>query len=207
MTSGFDRTVIYHGTPLTPRAALLEVCKGRAMCVSFFRPDDVEAVEAISPDIMFRQWRFLDVEGGAEARGRMGGALGLVGLLRVVGASAVLPWKVGRGARYARSAKPAQRCTNGSVAVRSKRCALMAHGRANRASASTLRKMGSSLPWLDGCWKALGQAGVSRSYGRGGQGARQPLAGNSHDARSEGGLGLPLHKRGWDNLGAERMAL
>ena len=46
--------VIYHGTPMTPRAALLSVCKGRAMCVSFFRPDDVEAVEAISPDIMFR---------------------------------------------------------------------------------------------------------------------------------------------------------
>lgn len=207
MTSGFDGTVIYHGTPLTPRAALLEVCKGRAMCVSFFRPDDVEAVEAISPDIMFRQWRFFDVEGGAEAGRGMGRALGLVGLFRVAGVSAVLSWKVGRRSRYARSAKPAQRCAAGSVAVRSEGCALVAHGRADRASASTVRKMGSGLPWLDGCWKALGQAGVSRSHGRGGQGPRQPLAGNSHDARSEGGLGLPLHKRGWDNLGAERMAL
>jgi hypothetical protein len=47
-------SVIYHGTPMTPRAALLDVCKGRAMCVSFYRHDDVEAVEAISPAIMFR---------------------------------------------------------------------------------------------------------------------------------------------------------
>lgn len=207
MTSGFDRTVIYHGTPLTPRAALLEVCKGRAMCVSFFRPDDVEAVEAISPDIMFRQWRFLDVEGGAEAGRGMGGALGLVGLLRVAGTSAVLSRKMGCGAGYAGSAKPAQRCVDGSVAVRPEGCALVAHGWADRAPASTLRKVGSGLPRLDGCWKALGQDRVSCPHGRGGQGARQSLARHSHDARPEGGLGLPLHKRGWDNLGAERMAL
>ena len=44
--------VIHHGTPMTPRAALLDVCAGRAMCVSFFRPDDVEIVERISPTIM-----------------------------------------------------------------------------------------------------------------------------------------------------------
>ncbi len=207
MTSAFDRTIIYHGTPLTPRAALLEVCKGRAMCVSFFRPDDVEAVEAISPDIMFRQWRFLDVEGGAEARGRMGGALGLVGLLRVARASSVLSWKMGGGTRHAGSAKPAQRCTDGSVAVRSEGCALMAHGWADRATASTVRKMGSGLPRMDRRWKASGQTGISCSHGRGGQGIGQPLAGNPHDARSEGGLGLPFHKRGRDNLGAERMAL
>ena len=65
-------TVIYHGTPLTPRAALLDVCKGRAMCVSFFRPDDVEAVEAISPDIMFRQRRVFHVESCAAAQRGLG---------------------------------------------------------------------------------------------------------------------------------------
>ncbi len=47
--------VIYHGTPLTPRAALLDVLPGRAGCVSFFRPDDTEAVEAVCPRVMFRQ--------------------------------------------------------------------------------------------------------------------------------------------------------
>ena len=200
-------TVIYHGTPMTPRAALLEVCKGRAMCVSFFRPDDVEAVEAIGPDIMFRQWRVFHVEGGAKARRRMGRALGLVGLLRVAGTSAVLSRKMGGGARYACRTKPAQRCALGSMAVRAKGSALMAYGRPDRAPASTVRKVGAGLPRLDGCWKALGQDRVSCSHGRGGQGARQPLARHSHDARPEGGLGLPLHKRGWDNLGAERMAL
>lgn len=34
-----DRATIYHGTPLTPRAALVSVCTGRAMCVSFCRLD------------------------------------------------------------------------------------------------------------------------------------------------------------------------
>lgn len=41
-------TTVYHGTPLTPRAALVAVGAGRAMCVSFYRPDDAEVVEAIS---------------------------------------------------------------------------------------------------------------------------------------------------------------
>ena len=45
--------LIHHGTPLTPRAALFDVCAGRAMGVSFYRPDDAEVVEAISPAIMF----------------------------------------------------------------------------------------------------------------------------------------------------------
>lgn len=53
-------TIIHHGTPMTPRAALLAVLPGRAACVSFARPDDVEAVEAVCPRIMFRQWRALE---------------------------------------------------------------------------------------------------------------------------------------------------
>jgi hypothetical protein len=62
--------VIYHGTPMTPRDALLTVCAGRAMCVSFFRPDDVTVVEQISPLIMydngaFSFWRQA-VKSGAE---------------------------------------------------------------------------------------------------------------------------------------------
>lgn len=52
------RTVIYHGTPLTPRAALIAVGKGRAICVSFFRPDDVDVVQRISPFIMFDNGAF-----------------------------------------------------------------------------------------------------------------------------------------------------
>jgi hypothetical protein len=49
--------LVYHGTPLTPRAALLAM-EGRAFCVSFFRPDSVADVEAISPAIMFDNGAF-----------------------------------------------------------------------------------------------------------------------------------------------------
>jgi hypothetical protein len=44
---------IYHGTPMTPRAALEAVLRGRGACVSFYRPDDVVAVEAVCPFIMY----------------------------------------------------------------------------------------------------------------------------------------------------------
>ena len=43
--------LIYHGTPMTPRAALEAVLPGRAACVSFWRPDDAEAVASVSPFI------------------------------------------------------------------------------------------------------------------------------------------------------------
>lgn len=45
--------LVYHGTPLTPRAALLAALPGRGACVSFYRPDDVEAVEATCSRIMY----------------------------------------------------------------------------------------------------------------------------------------------------------
>ena len=48
-----SRPVIFHGTPMTPRAALLDVLAGRAGCVSFYRPDDVSAVEQVCPSIMY----------------------------------------------------------------------------------------------------------------------------------------------------------
>lgn len=50
--------LVYHGTPMTPRAALQAVCAGRANCVSFYRPDDVVTVEAISPFIMYDNGAF-----------------------------------------------------------------------------------------------------------------------------------------------------
>jgi len=49
--------VIHHGTPMTPRSAL-EAMAGRAFCVSFYRPDDVETVEKISPKIMYDNGAF-----------------------------------------------------------------------------------------------------------------------------------------------------
>jgi hypothetical protein len=198
---------IYHGTPLTPRAALLSVCTGRAMCVSFYRPDDVEAVEAISPDIMFRQRRIFHVEGCTAARRGMGREMGLVGLFRLVGTSLVSTGQMGGCAGYAGRSVTAQRCARGSMAVRTEGRAPLAHGRTNRAPSTALRQVGSCLPWLDRRGQASGQARISRTHGRSGQGIRQPLARSAHDARDRGGLRLPVRECGRDNSSTERVAL
>jgi len=200
-------TVIYHGTPMTPRAALLEVCKGRAMCVSFFRPDDVEAVEAISPAIMFRQRRVFNVEGGAAQGAGLGRALGLGRLLRVVGAASVSSWPVGSHSRYAGRPKPAQRCPTGSMAVRAEGFPALAYGRTNRAAAAAMRQVRPGFAWLDGRGKAFGSARIPSTHGRSGQGSGQPLAGHSHDARFEGRMGLSVCQCGRNNTRTERMAL
>jgi hypothetical protein len=49
--------LVYHGTPLTPRSALLAM-GGRAFCVSFYRPDSVRDVETIAPFIMYDNGAF-----------------------------------------------------------------------------------------------------------------------------------------------------
>lgn len=49
--------MIYHGTPLSPRAAL-EAMAGRAFCVSFYRPDDVATVERIASSVMYDNGAF-----------------------------------------------------------------------------------------------------------------------------------------------------
>jgi hypothetical protein len=48
---------VYHGTPLTPAPALAAAA-GRSFCVSYFRPDSVEAVEAMAPHIMYDNGAF-----------------------------------------------------------------------------------------------------------------------------------------------------
>lgn len=63
---------VYHGTPLTPRAALLAVA-GRGFCVSYFRPDSVADVERIAPWIMYDNGAFSfwqqALRAGIDARG------------------------------------------------------------------------------------------------------------------------------------------
>jgi len=199
--------VIYHGTPMTPRAALLDVCKGRAMCVSFFRPDDVEAVEAISPGIMFRQRRVFHVEGGATSRGRVGGEVGVVGLFRLARTAPFSSEQVGSHSRYAGSAKPAQRRATRSVAIWAEGIAALAHGRANRAALAAMRQVRPGLPRLDRRGQALGQAGISRPDARGRSGFGQQMAGAAHDARDQGRMGLSVRKCGWHNTSTERVAL
>lgn len=50
--------LVYHGTPLTPKAALHAVLPGRASCVSFYRPDSVADVEAVAAFIMYDNGAF-----------------------------------------------------------------------------------------------------------------------------------------------------
>lgn len=202
-----SRATIYHGTPMTPRAALLNVCAGRAMCVSYWRPDDVEAVEAISPAIMFRQRGLFRVAGGAEARRGVVHPPRLDALFRVAGAATVSTGPVGSDAGRSGGAKPAQRCAAERVAVRGPWSAAVAHGRPYRAAVAIVRETPARLPWLDGRGQASGPARVSRPHGGTGPRIRQPLAGRSHDARDQGCVRLPLRKRGWNDPRAERVAL
>lgn len=202
------RPVIYHGTPMTPRAALLDVCAGRAICVSFFRPDDVEAVEAISPAIMFRQRRVFVLESGVAQRAGVGrNTAGLDAIFRVAGTAPVSSWPVGSDSRHSRGTQPAQRCVTERLAVWAKGCAAVAHGRANRTAAAPVRQVRPGLLGLDRRGQDAGHARLSRPHGGSCQGAGQPLASHSHDARDTGGVRLPLCQRGQHQPGAERVAV
>jgi hypothetical protein len=198
---------IYHGTPMTPRAALLDVCAGRAMCVSFYRPDDVEAVEAVSPAIMFRQWRVFLLESGAAGGAGVGNRSRLVGLLRMAGASPVSPRTLGSHSRHAGRTVSTQRCAVERMAARPAWRSSVAYGRAYRAAAQTVRKARPGMSRLG--WPRQGDRlpRLSRADGGGRQGLGQPLAGSAHDARDGGGLRLPLRQRGQHFTCTERMAL
>ena len=199
--------LIYHGTPLTPRAALLDVLAGRAACVSFFRPDDVEAVEAVCPHIMFRQRSLQRVAGSAEARGRLVHPFRLDTVFRLVGASPFPTGTLGSDAGCTGCAKPAQRCTVAGMAVRGTWSAAVAHGRANRPAVAALRETSPRLPWLDRKGQASGQARLSRPDGRGVAGHGQPVAPAAHDARANRGANVSLCQRGRHQPSAERVAI
>ena len=199
--------VIYHGTPMTPRAALLDVCKGRAMCVSFYRPDDVEAVEAISPAVMFRQRRVFVLEAGATQWRGVGRSSGLDAILRVAGASPVSSGAVGSHPRHAGRTFPAQRQPLDRVAIWAAWIAPLAHERADRAAVAPMRPIRPGLSWMDRAGEKHRLPRVSRTHGGSGPCAREPLAGHSHDARDRGGLRLSVRRSGCDNSSAERMAV
>lgn len=103
--------LIYHGTPITPRAALEAILPGRAACVSFYRPDDLEALLATCPQIMFRSRRLFILDGGHarwEGMGR-GRARGMVaGLLPLAGVHHLASGPMGDHAGQPGGAVPAQ---------------------------------------------------------------------------------------------------
>ena len=202
---------IYHGTPLTPRAALLDVLSGRAGCVSFFRPDDVEAVEAVCPRVMFRQRGIQLLDGSPAAwRGMGRQAARLDAVLSLAGAEVACRWTLGGHSRHAGSAFPAQRQPACRLAVRHEagRSAL-AYGRAARSVGASLRAIRHGCAGMD--WRP--KAGACRMrqipapHGRGRQDVRQPMAQHAHDARHQGSLRLPLCERRRHEPCAERTSL
>lgn len=202
--------VIYHGTPMTPRAALLDVLTGRAGCVSFFRPDDVEAVEAVCPRVMFRQRRVQLLDGSTQARrGVVRQAARLEAILRMAGGAAGR-WALGGHSRHARRPVPAQRQPACGLAVRSiVRRAALAYGRAAGSAGASLRPLRHSCAGLDR--RPEGRAGrlrwIPAPDGRGRQALRQPLAGHAHDAWDQGCARLSLHQRRRHEPCAERTPL
>lgn len=203
--------VIYHGTPLTPRAALLDVLSGRAGCVSFFRPDDTEAVEAVCPRVMFRQ-RGLQLLDGSPAtwRGMGRQAARLDALLPLAGASPACRWTLGGHSRHAGSAFPAQRQPARRLAVWHKAGrAALAYGRPAGSAGASLRAIRHGRAGLD--WRSEAGAGWLRAIpaanGRGRQDVRQPMAQHAHDARHQGSLRLSLHQRRRHEPCAERTPL
>lgn len=199
------KPIIYHGTPLTPRAALTSVCTGRAMCVSFFRPDDVEVVEAISPDVMFRQRGLLVLASGNAPRSGLAGDRGLAAVLRLARAAHLHAGALGDHAGHSRCAVPAQRQLTRRLAIRAARSSGLAHGWSARAVAPSVRPARSRLPGMD---RPEGRiTGLPCAHGGGLSGARQSLASASHAARNGGGLRLSLRIGGQHFSGAERVAL
>lgn len=191
--------VIYHGTPLTPRAALQSMA-GRAFCVSFWRPDDAEVVEAISPDIMFRQRRVFGMEGCAQARGSMVHSRRLDALFRVAGTPPVSSGTMGRDTGCTGRAVPAQRQPSFDLAVRDQRRAALAYGCANRSPLAPVRQIPARLPRLDrdGGWREsrCGVRGVVSPDGRDSAAPRQSPAVAAPYARGPDRAGIRLYRDG-----------
>ena len=202
--------VIYHGTPMTPRAALLDVLSGRAGCVSFFRPDDVEAVEAVCPRVMFRQRRFQLLDGSPQAWRRLvRQAARLDAVLSLAGAETE-GRALGGDTRHAGRSVPAQRQPSERLAVRdiSGRSTL-AYGRLSGSAGQALRAIRHRCAGMD--WPseegARGLRPLPAQDGRGVQALRQSLARHAHDARDQGCVRLSLHQRRRHEPCAERTSL
>lgn len=203
---------IYHGTPLTPRAALIDVLTGRAACVSFFRPDDVEAVEAVAPLVMFRQRRLQLLDAGHRRRSGVGTGPRLASVLRLAGATSLLARTLGGHSGLAGCAIAAERRSAERVALRSTGRSAVAHGWAYRSARPSLRTLRPGLSRLGWRSERSEDAGgglriLSAADGRGRGFPRQPMAGAAHDARRAGRASLPLRQRRQHEPRAERTSL
>lgn len=196
--------IIYHGTPMTPRAALQQM-SGRAFCVSFYRPDDVEVVQQISPAIMFRQRSVFILAASLAKWQRMGGRKGLDAILQMAGATH-FGWSLGCHSRYASGSFADKRWLVERLAFWTGWRSTLAHGWAYSSVAAFMRKIRTGMLGLD--WARARQNSWLRSMvsadGRSCIGYGKPVAHSSHDAGRHGCAGISISQRGQHQLGAER---
>ncbi len=209
---GWREPVCYHGTPLTPRAAFDAIMPGRAACVSFYRPDNLEAVTAVCPQAMFRPWGVQLLDGCVARREGMGRGRPsslVAGLLRLAGACSIHAGAMGDHARQSSSTVPAQRRATERLAVRGSGSASLAYGRADRATGATVRPIFAGLHRMDRRpEKGAGWLrGVFSQNGGGCQVDGQYVAPTAYAARDAGCAAIPLHQRGQHQPSAERTSL
>lgn len=197
--------MIYHGTPMTPRAALNDVCAGRGVCVSFYRPDDVDAVEKISPSIMYDNGAFSFWKQAQRAGQEWAGDRDWTPFLSLAGVSPVSARSMGGHPGHSGGTIAIERCAAERVAIRSEGRTAMAHGRADQPTAETVRAIRPSLPRLDRRGQGHRLSRLSFAHGGSLSCAREYLAGSAHDARNAGVPRLPLLQRGQHLASAERM--
>lgn len=208
-----ELTSIYHGTPLTPREALLAVLRWRAACVSFYRPDDAEAVEAVCPLIMFRPRRFFVLATGASGRARVGRGQPhrvVGGVLRLARPAPLLARSLGDHPRQSGSAEPDQRRPAQRLAARAEGRACLAHGARPRPPRSAMRALCPSLHRLDRRPKegAGRMRRLPRTHGRDRGVPWQCAASDPLASRHAGGSGLRVRRdRRQHGAGAKRASL
>jgi hypothetical protein len=195
---------IYHGTPMTPRAALQQMA-GRAFCVSFYRPDDVEVVEAISPAVMFRQRRILFLAISSAKRAGLGRGSGLEALLQMARASTT-GRALGSNTRQSWRTFTDQRRITERLAFWSMGRTSLAHGQPNRSAFAALRQIRACMLRLDGAGQRFHSwlRGVVSTDGRSCKRLGKPVAQHSHDARRYGCAGVSFSQCGQHQLSAER---
>lgn len=192
---------IYHGTPLTPLSAL-QAMAGRAFCVSFYRPDNVEVVERIASTTMFRSWGIFILAGGDAGRNRMGSSqpIRLVDeLLCVAGTAFIHRRTLGDHSRQSCGSIPDKRWPSKRLALwQIARRASLAHGWFDHEAGAVVRTIRPRLHRLD--WRPEARTSwmrfISRQNGRSGGYVRQSMARLAYAAGDSGGLRLSVRQRG-----------
>lgn len=192
---------------MTPRAALQQMA-GRAFCVSFYRPDDVEVVEAISPAVMFRQWRIFVLAISSSKWSRLGRGSGLATVLQMAGTS-IANRALGSNTRQPWRTFTDKRWIAKRLALWSMGRTALAHGQSNRSLATALRQIRARLLGMDGAGQRFHSwlRSMVSTHGRSCKHVGQSMAQHSHDAWRNGCQGISFHQCGQHQPSAERTSI